>query len=114
MITIDTLRRFGAKPEEGLKRCLNNEGMYLKLVNMSLQDASFDRLAAAVGAGDKKAAFEAVHSIKGVMANLAITPLYEPCSEMTELLRAGKDADYTVFVEQILQKRRELLAMGGA
>ena len=44
-------------------------------------------------AGDKAAAFEMAHALKGVLGNLALTPIYKPLSEMTELLRAGKDPD---------------------
>ena len=47
MLTMDALRRFGANTEEGLGRCLNDEGFYLELVNMVLGDAGFDKLAAA-------------------------------------------------------------------
>ena len=45
------------------------------------------------------------------MGNLSLTPLYEVCSEMTELLRAGKDADYPAYLEEILRRRDALLAL---
>ena len=63
--------------------------------------------------GDRKEAFEAAHSLKGVLGNLSLTPLYEPTSEMTELLRAGADADYPACLAKILAKRDELLALRG-
>ena len=113
MLTIETLKTFGANTQEGLGRCLNNEAMYLRFVNMALDDANFDRLAAAIQADDRKAAFEAAHAIKGVMGNLALTPIYTAASEMTELLRAGKDADYPAYLEQILRQREELRAKRG-
>ncbi len=109
MLTIDALNRFGADTRNGLERCLNNEAMYLRLVNMALDDANFGRLAAAVETDDRKAAFEAVHALKGVMGNLALTPLYELSSELTELLRAGNDADYPAYLEKILAQRNALL-----
>ena len=109
MLTIDALNRFGADTRNGLERCLNNEAMYLRLVNMALDDANFGRLAAAVESDDRKAAFEAVHALKGVMGNLALTPLYELSSELTELLRAEKDADYPAYREKILAQRNALL-----
>ncbi len=111
MLTIDALKSFGADTETGLARCMNNEDIYLRLVSMGLEDTNFDRLAAAVKADDRQGAFEAVHAIKGVMGNLSLTPLYDVASEMTELLRAKKDADYPAYLEQILKLRSELLAM---
>ena len=111
MLTIDALRRLGANTEEGLGRCLNNEAFYLRLVNMSLHDAGFDKLAAAVESGDRKAAFEAAHALKGSLGNLALTPIYTPVAELTDLLRGGQDADYKAMLETILLQRGALLAL---
>ena len=114
MLTVNALRDFGANTAEGLGRCLNNEAFYLRLVNMALDDAGFAKLAAALESGDKKGAFEAAHSLKGVLGNLALTPLYVPVSEVTELLRAEEDADYSACLAGILAKRDELLALRNA
>ena len=111
MLTIDALNRFGADTKDGMSRCLNNEDMYLRLVVKALDNPNYDRLSSAVAAGDKKAVFEAVHAIKGMMGNLGLTPLYELSSEMTELLRAGKDADYADYLARILRQRETLLAL---
>lgn len=111
MLTIEKLREFGANVDEGLGRCLGNEEFYLKMVNMALQESSFDKLRDAVSSGDKKAAFEAVHSLKGVLGNLALKPLYDPAVEMTELLRAQRDADYEALLQVILTQRDKLAAL---
>ena len=111
MLTIEKLNNFGANTKEGLGRCMNNETFYLRLVNMALDDAGFAKLKTAVEGGDKQAAFEAAHALKGVLANLALTPLCEPASEMTELLRAGADADYPALLKHILTQRDALAAL---
>ena len=111
MLTIDALRRYGANTEEGLGRCLNNEGFYLRLVNKALMDTGFEKLSAAVEAGDKQAAFDAAHALKGSMGNLALTPIYRPVVERTELLRSGEDADYKAYLAQILEARDTLKAL---
>jgi hypothetical protein len=113
MITIDKLQQFGADTREGLGRCMNNEAFYLRLVNMGLTDKNFAGLEEAVRQGDRKAAFEAAHALKGVMANLALTPIYNPISEMTEALR-GKTAmpdvgDAYARVQSALAEARKLL-----
>ena len=110
MLTIDSLRRFGANTQEGLGRCMNNEAFYLRLVNMALDDANFNKLAAAIESGDKEAGFEAAHALKGVLGNLSLTPLYDPCSEITEQLRAKADADYSALLDRILKLRDALIA----
>ena len=111
MLTMDALRQFGANVQEGLERCMNDEGFYLELIQMALDDGSFEALSAAVAAGDKKAAFQAAHALKGVLANVALTPLSQEISEMTELLRAEKDADYPGYVARILRLRDTLRAL---
>ena len=112
MLTIDALRRFGADVQEGLDRCMNDEAFYLELVNMTLEDESFEKLSKAVEAGDREAAFDAAHALKGIIANVSLTPLYEQASEMTELLRAGEDADYPAYLARLLRLRSELLGRG--
>lgn len=101
MLTLDSLREYGANVEEGLRRCVNNEKFYLMLVMKAVNGNGFDDLKAAIAGGDLKRAFEVCHSMKGVFGNLSITPLYEPVAEMTELLRAGKEADYGAYLEKI-------------
>ena len=49
---IEKLRAYGADVDSGLHRCMDNEDMYLRLVRMSIEDGNFDRLFAAMEAGD--------------------------------------------------------------
>ena len=107
-MTIEQLNVYGANTKEGLQRCMNNEGFYLRLVKMIPGDPNFQKLYDAVGAGDLAAAFEAAHAIKGSAGNLALTPIFAPVSEITELLRARTETDYTALVESIKKGRDEL------
>lgn len=111
MLTIDTLRAFGANVDEGLQRCMGNEAFYLRLVPMAAKDGGFDKLGAALSANDLDAAFEAAHALKGVLGNLALTPIYAPISELTELLRARKAADFGPLLDTALKKRDELMSL---
>ena len=108
MLSIDGLKAFGADTEGGLGRCMNNEAFYLKLVDKCISDPSCEKLKEAVMANDLDTAFEIAHSMKGVYGNLALTPIYEPVSEITELLRAKTQTDYTPYVEKITEKFEEL------
>ena len=105
MITVEELRSAGADVETGLSRCLGNEALYLKLVNMGLGDTKFEELGAAVNAGDLSKAFELCHALKGVIGNLAITPLFDALSDMTEKLRGREKADYTSIYSEIINIR---------
>ena len=111
MLTLDKLKAFGADTDEGLARCMNNEEFYLKMINMGLADERFESLGPVLEKGDKDQAFELAHALKGVLGNLALTPIYEPFSEMTELLRAKQDADYEAMYKKVMAQRKELLDM---
>lgn len=108
MITIEALKAFGADTDDGLARCMNNQDFYFKLIGKALDDKNFKALEDALEIRDLKAAFEAAHSLKGVLGNLALTPLYETVYEMTELLRSGRDIDYSSYMSTLLQKKEEL------
>ena len=91
MLTIDALRDYGANVDEGLGRCFNNEAFYLRLVGMGLADANFDKLKAALDAGDTTAAFEAAHALKGAVGNVSLTPVFEPVCKLSDMLKGHTD-----------------------
>jgi len=108
MLTIDALRAFGANTDEGLARCFQKEDFYLRLVKTMPGDTKFDEMAAAVERGDLAEGFELAHSLKGVLGNLSLTPLYEPVCQITELLRARTETDYSALLGEILRQRDAL------
>ena len=101
MLTVETLREWGADVDAGMKRCMNNESFYLKMVSRAVPDPSFDGLKAAVEAGDLERGFELAHALKGVTANLSLTPVETPVQEITELLRNRTETDYGPYLERI-------------
>ena len=111
MLSIEKLKELGVSTDEGLTRCLNNEQFYFRLIGKAMADESFDKLKAAVEAGDLDTAFECAHALKGVTGNLALTQLYQPISEMTELLRSRTDTDYSGYLNTILTRKAELTAL---
>ena len=96
-MTVNDLKTYGADTEEGLRRCMNNESFYLRLVKMIPGDASFPKLYDAVA-----------HALKGSAGNLSLTPIFAPISEITELLRARTQTDYTALITKIREARDEL------
>ena len=109
MLTIQKLEEFGADVKDGLERCLDDEEFYLELIHSSWERSHYERIDAAIRAGDLDEAFEAAHALKGVLGNLALTPIYEPVSELTEHLRAGDtSADYAGYLKKIWEQRDRL------
>ncbi len=110
MLTLDALRDYGANVTEGLARCLNNEAFYLRLVKMAAQDDSYGKLYGALEQKNYDAAFEIAHTLKGVLGNLSLTPLNDPVSELTELLRKRTDMDYAAYIALIKEQHGKLLS----
>ena len=110
-MTIEQLQSFGVDTKEGLTRCMNNEAFYFKMLKMGLSNDQFEKLEKALAANNIDEAFEAAHALKGVLGNLALTPLYNPLAEMTEMLRAKQSADYVTMYQPILELRNQLADM---
>ena len=111
MLTVDSLKDFGANTDEGLARCFNKADFYLRLVKTVPAEGNFQRLADALAANDLDAAFESAHALKGVLSNLSLTPISRPVSEMTELLRARTQTDYSALLAETLKQRDALKAL---
>ncbi len=111
MLTVEKLAAYGADTKTGMERCMGQEAFYIRLTGMVLQEANFDNLEAAIAAGNLEEAFSAAHALKGVTGNLALTPLYDPIQEITELLRAKTEMDYSALLEQIRSAKEELAAL---
>ena len=108
MLTVEKLREYGADVDDGLKRCMGSEDLYLRLVNKILSEETFDKLQKSLEEKDLDAAFEAAHALKGVVGNLSLTPLAEKISEITELLRSRTDMDYSEILNEILSLKTKL------
>ena len=111
MLTIEKLKAYGANVDEGMGRCMNNEAFYLRLVNMAANDAGFERLRTALEKNDRKEGFEAAHALKGMLGNLALTPVAKPAAELTEMLRTETETDCDALLEEILVQREKLLQL---
>lgn len=112
MMTIETLRAYGAAVDEGLARCLNNEAFYLRMVGMMENDTHAEALEEAVSRGDLQAAFEAAHALKGSLANLALTPALHAVTEILEPLRHREErSDYAVLARRVREEMDALQTM---
>ena len=108
MPTIEDLKNYGANTDEALSRLMGNESFYLMLIPRIFEDKNFDVLSSSIAEGDLEKAFDAAHSLKGVLGNLELTPILTPMLEITELLRHRKQTDYAPYLEEIIKQRDAL------
>ena len=81
----------GGNYDEVLKRLMMDK-LVDKFILKFLEDNSCSSLVKAWDDQDATAIFEASHAAKGVCANLALTPLTEVLSTITEAYRPGKES----------------------
>ncbi|MBR5968270.1 MAG: Hpt domain-containing protein [Lachnospiraceae bacterium] len=104
MITVKKLKELGCDTDKGLERCLGDEDFYLEFVPDALKKERYERLEALIKNKDLDAAFEAAHGLKGILSNLSLDPVLEPVAEMTELLRARTDTDYSGLLAKMWER----------
>lgn len=98
----ELFEEYGAEYEPTMARFMNGESSYLRFLDMLFRDDSLDNLGKALEANDLTAAFAAAHTLKGVAANMGLTPLYNAVSAIVEHLRVGEERDdYLRFYEDI-------------
>ena len=107
-MTIDSLREFGANIDEGLERCMGMEDFYLEMIELGISDERFEQLGKDLEANNLDDAFETVHALKGVIGNLALTPLYETICEVTEHLRSREEIDYKPLYDKLIEQRNQV------
>ena len=78
---------------EGIVARFATEERVKKYLGKLLEDKTYQNLTEAMDKADYEQAFFAVHTLKGVAANLDLKPLYQVCSELTELLRGQNEPD---------------------
>ena len=86
---------------EEAKTRLMNERLIERFILKFPEDPSMGALLEMIEAGDNVAAFRAVHTLKGVAANLAFTQLFRDASNLTEQLRDLKSNPDPEFVSTL-------------
>ncbi len=87
---IDRLTAYGADMPGINARFMGDYDLYVTCLSMLLSDGAFATLGEALRAGDAKRAFEAAHSLKGVIGNMGLTPLYRLVCVLVEEVRADR------------------------
>lgn len=102
MSMITELNDLGANTEEALKRFLNNEALYEKMLKKLPASMKSTQVLEAIENGDINSAIEVAHTMKGVLGNLSVTPLYEAYTKIVALLREGNpDAAKDILTESL-------------
>ena len=109
---LSRLEREGCDIQGTLPRFLEDEEFLLECITQVSVDPAFEALGHFLGDGNIADAFDAAHTLKGVLANTGLTPLYGVIVRIVEPLRAGKmdglDQEYALLMD-MLERLKQLL-----
>ena len=86
------LEENGVDVENTINRFMGNEALYMKFLGKFTDDQSYAGIGKYLEAEDYVEAYKCAHSLKGVTANLGLTPLQKAVSDLVEELR-GKEKE---------------------
>ncbi|MEG0824717.1 MAG: Hpt domain-containing protein [Oscillospiraceae bacterium] len=99
------LKDYGGDMEGAMVRFVGDTDLYKTCFATFLADVAFPDLGIALQAADYKRAFECAHTLKGVVGNMGLTPLYTVICHMVENLRSQDysqlDTDYAEILRQL-------------
>ena len=107
------LQGWGCDVSGAMERMLGDEEFYMACLHLTVTDGEFDKLGQALERNDARAAFDAAHTLKGVLSNMGLTPLYDCVSAIVEPLREGRFDDTAEEYARLLVRRAELSALLG-
>lgn len=110
MNLLDELRDLGVDVDDGLKRIMGNEKLYIKLLGSFVKMMKSHTVDPDFDAADCTEIIEKTHAIKGTAGNLSITPLYESYSEILGLLRNGKPEEARELLKKVLPVQEEIVS----
>lgn len=111
MDLITKLESLGCDVEGAMERFVGDRDMYVSCYRDALNDFAFNTLNKALKDNDKKLAFEASHTLKSIIGNLGLTPLYNAIEEIVEPLRRDEDVDLTEKMEKFSSMYKNFLEL---
>lgn len=109
MLTTEKLREYGADVESGVRRCVDDEAFYLRMVRKSLDDEHYDRLKGEIEAGTLDRAMDTVVALQGMTGNLALSPIYEPLCALAKNIHWNQGAEEAASLAARILRQRDLL-----
>lgn len=100
---MEELRTWGCDVEGAMERFLEDEELYYSCLKMVSEDAALEKLAEQLKAGEAEAAFDSAHTLKGVIANVGLTPMFDIIVRLVEPLRAGQIENLLPVYEELMQ-----------
>lgn len=110
MSMITELQELGADVDDAMRRFMNNAALYERMLGKLPATVKDKNVMEFIEAGNIETAIENAHTLKGVMGNLSVTPLYKAYTEITNLLRENKPDEARSILEECLPVQEQVIA----
>ena len=108
---LDKLRAYGADMDGAMERFMDDRALYADCLDVFLHDPAFDELDEAMKNKDYEAAFASAYTLKGVSANMGLSPFTVAISALVEALRAHRTEHLEPLYEAVLREIRRVRAL---
>ncbi len=98
----------GCDIKGALPRFIDNRDFYCSMLAQIPNEENFSKLGVALDAEDVAAAFDAAHTLKGVIGNMGLTPMYEEVCYIVESLRNGRLDNMQEHYQALSRFKKEL------
>lgn len=110
MSMVDELKELGANVDEAMQRFMNNAALYEKMLKKLPKMLNGKQVIEAIENGNIEGAIETAHTLKGVLGNLSITPLYEAYTDIVALLRQDNPEKAKSILEEHIDIEQKVIA----
>ncbi len=83
------LENRGCDIKGALRRMIDDEEFLIDCIETVLNDSGYDKLKELIEEKSVQEAFNCAHSLKGIVSNVGLTPMFKVLSDIVEILRAG-------------------------
>ena len=101
----EKLRQAECDVDGALARFLDDEELYVQFYGELLKDEAFAKLGEAIDNGKTYEAFEYAHTLKGIIGNMGLTPLFETVCDIVEPLRINTLDGVKEKYDELLKQR---------
>lgn len=105
---LQKLADWGCDVDGAMRRFLGEEELYHSCLRTVINDKAFGALGEALASGDTREAFNHAHTLKGVLANMGLTPMFDIVVKIVEPLRAGQNTDLMPYYQELLAANEKL------
>lgn len=110
MSMLSELQELGADVDDAMQRFMNKASLYERML-LKLPATMKDKpVMEFIEAGDIKTAIENAHTLKGVLGNLSVTPLYKAYTDIVTLLREDNPEKAKSILEECLPTQEKVIA----